>query len=83
LTLQSDETKAETSSEKCFGRRREDRRPVWWLSREDRKWLRGGKEVQSPLGPANGADAVNATPLRRHRFISQPSDFPTTDAAST
>jgi hypothetical protein len=40
MALQWDETKDETALEKCFGRRHEDRRQVWWLSPDDRKWLR-------------------------------------------
>jgi hypothetical protein len=39
LALQWDETKDETRLEKRFGRRHEDRRPVWWLSPDDRNWL--------------------------------------------
>src|SRR5271157_2599055 len=40
LALQWDETRDETPLERRFGRRHEDRRRVWWLSPDDRKWLR-------------------------------------------
>ncbi len=40
LAPQWDETKDETPLEKRFGRRHGDRRQVWWLSPDDRKWLR-------------------------------------------
>jgi hypothetical protein len=40
MALQWNETKDETALEKRFGRRHEDRRQVWWLSPDDRKWLR-------------------------------------------
>jgi hypothetical protein len=39
MALQWNETKDETALEKRFGRRHEDRRQVWWLSPDDRKWL--------------------------------------------
>ncbi len=39
LALQWAETKDETPLEKRFGKRHEDRRQVWWLSPDDRKWL--------------------------------------------
>jgi hypothetical protein len=40
MALQWNETKDETALEKRFGRRHEDRRQVWWLSPDDRTWLR-------------------------------------------
>jgi hypothetical protein len=33
---------------------------------EDRNGLRNGNEMQLPVGPARGEDAVNVTPLLRH-----------------
>jgi len=40
MALQWNETKDETALEKRFGRRHDARRQVWWLSPDDRKWLR-------------------------------------------
>jgi len=40
MALQWNETKDETALENRFGRRHEDRRQVWWLSPDDRNWLR-------------------------------------------
>jgi hypothetical protein len=47
MALQWNETKDETALEKLFGRRHEDRRLVWWLSPDDRKWLRFPDRYQS------------------------------------
>jgi hypothetical protein len=46
MALQWNETKDETALEKRFGRRHEDRRQVWWLSPDDRKWLRFADRYQ-------------------------------------
>jgi hypothetical protein len=40
MALQRNETKDETALEKRLEGRYEDRRQVWWLSPDDRKWLR-------------------------------------------
>jgi hypothetical protein len=52
MALQWNETKDETALEKRFGRRHEARRQVWWLSPDDRKWLRfpDRYQVDTPLG---------------------------------
>jgi hypothetical protein len=47
MALQWNETKDETALEKRFGRRHEDRRQVWWLSPDDRKWLRSPDRYQA------------------------------------
>ena len=40
LALQWDETKDQTPLERRVGRKHEDRRQIWWLSPDDRNWLR-------------------------------------------
>ena len=51
MALQWNETKDETALEKRFGRRHEDRRQVWWLSPDDRKWLRFPDRYHSHFFP--------------------------------
>src|SRR6516165_2511555 len=60
MALQWNETKDETALEKRFGRRHEARRQVWWLSPDDRKWLRFPdryQRVSRPLYPPRGGRA--------------------------
>jgi len=64
LALQWHQTEDETPLERRFGRRHEDRRQVWWLSPDDRNWLRfpDRYQVAFPVLPA----AAACLTMRRH-----------------